>query len=294
MARKKRAVARRLFDFADVLGGRSILRVTAGPGLEPVLLSLDRPRSPRARAAGRQCYRVHRLLGGEWQALDLAPTAERYSLAQPLQGGRWLLVRTWANGTADHNARVHGPDGHPVGSFHAGDGIEDVQTTEQGHVWVSYFDEGVFGDNPLARNGLVCLGEGGTPLFRFADLADPVVASMADCYALNVCSGKEVWLCYYTDFPLVQLLEGTLAGWWPMPVHGAHGFAVDAGRVLLGSSYHRKESLFLGKLGTPAFEEVVPRGEDGQPLRRFRAFGRRHLLYLGTEEALSVVDLREL
>jgi hypothetical protein len=203
-------------------------------------------------------------------------------------------VRGRAGGEQDHNAHVHGPDGAPVSSFHAGDGIEDVQVTEQGHAWVSYFDEGVFGDSALGRNGLVSLDAGGKPVFRFSDLADPVATSMADCYALNVCSGKEVWLCYYTDFPLVQLLEGTLAGWWQIPVDGSHGFAAAGGRVLLGGGYDSKDSLFLGELGSEHFEELTPVDEAGRPLKRFRAFGRRHLLYLATEAALHAVDLRAL
>jgi hypothetical protein len=226
-----------------------------------------------------------------------------------------LLVRSRADAEADHNAHVYGPDGSPLGSFHAGDGIADVQVTEQGHAWISYFDEGVFGFTSLGRNGLVSLGPTGKAVFRFGeliglatpvvqpsgaawtrfgDLAGPVLGSMADCYALNVCSGKEVWLCYYTDFPLVQLIEGTIAGWWPMSIHGSHGFAVAGGRVLLGGSYDKKESLFLGDLDTLHFRELTLVGKAKEPLRCFRAFGRRHLLYLATKTALHAVDLRSL
>lgn len=79
-----------------------------------------------------------------------------------------------------------------------------------------------------------------------------------------------------------------------MPVAGSHGFAVDGRRVLLGGSYESKESLFLGRLDELNFEEVLPADEERQPVRNFRAFGRRHLLYLVTEGALRVVDLRTL
>src|SRR5262249_35994660 len=149
----------------------------------------------------------------------------------------------------DRNACVYEADGRPAASFHTGDGVADVQATREGRIWVSYFDEGVFGDTPLSRHGLVCLDLRGSAVFRFGDLADDVVRSMADCYALNVCSGKEVWLCYYTDFPLVELMEGRLAGSWPAPVAGAHAFAVGGGRVLLGGSYQKKQSLFLAHIG---------------------------------------------
>jgi hypothetical protein len=109
---------------------------------------------------------------------------------------------------------------------------------------------------------------------------------------LNVCSDRETWLYYYTDFPVVRLVDGKLAGSWAMPVRGSQGFAVDGERVLLGGSYDKKDSLFLGALETPEFQERTPVGEGGEPLKQFRAFGRRHGLYLTTEEALYVVDLR--
>ena len=178
-----------------------------------------------------------------------------------------------------------------------------------------YFDEGVFGDTSLGCNGLVSLDPDGTPVCRFGDLiglaatevrpsgmvvthfgelAGTVLGSMADCYALNVCSGKEVWLYYYTDFPMVQLIEGTIAGWWPVPVKGSHGFAVAGGRVLMAGGYNSKDSLFLGGLGDSDFQELTPVNEAGEPLTRFRAFGRRHLLYLATEAVLHFVDLRSL
>jgi hypothetical protein len=308
VAKTKRIVTKQLFDLASVLQGRHLISVTVGPALEPILLSLEQPPGyrtqtdhgsfPRNRAGNPNQFRIHHLIGLDWNSLDLAPTRETHQFVQPLPGQPpwWLLVRSRADSEQDHNAHVHGADGSPVASYHAGDAIADVQATAQGHAWISYFDEGVFGDTTLGRNGLVCLDLGGTPVFRFGNLADPVVQSMADCYALNVCSGKEVWLCYHTDFPLVQLIEGTIAGWWSIPVHGSHAFAVDGGRVLLGSSYGRlhKDSLFLGKLDTLDFQELTPTDNTGHPLKRCHAFGRRHLLYLATEAALHVVDLRSL
>lgn len=47
-------------------------------------------------------------------------------------------------GEIPRNAHVFGKGGEHGASFHAGDGIEDVQADRQGRFWVSYFDEGVF------------------------------------------------------------------------------------------------------------------------------------------------------
>jgi hypothetical protein len=304
MATTRRAVARKVLELAPVLEGRHLITVTAGPSLDAVVLSLEQPPDYRVRTANasfskRQAthpnrFRIHFQAGEEWGCLDLQPTPENYHAVQPLPQHRWLLVRGRAGGEDDRNAHIYEADGTLAHSFHAGDGIADVQATERGSVWVSYFDEGVFGDTALGQSGLACFDWEGRPAFRLGDLADPVLTSMADCYALNVCSDRETWLYFYTDFPLVRLLDRKVAAHWMIPITGSHGFAVDGVRVLLGGSYNKKETLFLGRLDNLDFEEVTPVDEEGQPLRKFRAFGRRHLLYLATEEDLHVIDLRTL
>jgi hypothetical protein len=304
MGTKKSIVARQLLNFAAVLGSRHLINISVGPSLDLVVLSLEQTPDyrtstahasfPKERAKTPNCFRVHYQAGEEWVGLDLPPTAENYHAVQPLPRHRWLLVRGRADDEEDRNAHVYEADGTPAYSFHAGDGIADVQATERGSVWVSYFDEGVFGYTPLGQAGLVCLDQGGRPIFRLTGLGDPVVKSMADCYALNVCSDREVWLYFYTDFPLVRLLDKTIGGHWAMSVHGSHAFAVDGDRVLLAGSYKERESLFLGRLDTLVFQEFTPVDEQEQPLRTFRAFGRRHRLYLETKEGPYAVDLREL
>lgn len=303
MAKQKRTTAERLLDFGGQLGDRHLITVAVGPSFDPVLLSLEQEpdyrRStahgsfPKHRAGSPNRYRVHYPADEQWCFLDLPPTTENYHAVQPLRDGRWLLVRGRAD-RSDHNAHLFEADGTPGLKFHAGDGIADVQATERGRVWVSYFDEGVFGDDPLSQSGLACFDGDGRPVFRLGDLPDPVLKSMADCYALNVCSDRETWLYFYTDFPLVRLLDGKVAGSWRMPVAGSHGFAVDRERVLLAGSYDRRESLFLGRFDTLEFEELTPADQEGEPLRKFRAFGRRGHLFLATDESLFVVDLNGL
>ncbi len=304
MAKAKRTEAALVLRFADVIGDRHLITATVGPALEPVLLSLGR--APDYRTSGTHAtflkkhaaqsndFRVHYRAGADWAALDLLPTTENYHHVQTLRGGRWLLVRGRAASERDRNVRVYEVDGTPGPAFHAGDGVEDVQATEGGQIWVSYFDEGVFGDTPLGRAGLACLDPDGRPAFRLTDLTDPVLQSMADCYALNVRSDREAWLCFYTDFPLVRLVDWRVAGHWRVPVAGSHGFAVTGDRVLFGGSYTKPHALFLGRLGTTRFVELTPAAAGGGPLRKFWAFGRRHLLFLATADALYSVDLAAL
>lgn len=304
MAKQRWTTAKHLMGFADLLGDRHLITVAAGPDLDPVMLSLGQAPDyrvekanasfPKHRAASPNRYRVHFRADEEWYHLDLSPTTESYHAMQPLPYGQWLLVRGRATGWTDRNAHVYESDGTPGLAFHAGDGIADVQSTERGRVWVSYFDEGVFGDNPLGQSGLVCFDQHGEPAFRLGDQPDSILKSMADCYALNVCSDRETWLYFYTDFPLVRLFDGKVAGSWQIPIAGSHAFALNEDRVLLGGSYDRRDVLFLGGLGESNFEEITPVDGHGQPLQRFRTFGRRDRLFLATEEAVYVVDLTDL
>ena len=96
-----------------------------------------------------------------------------------------------------------------------GDAIESIQTVADGRIWVSYFDEGVFGGG-IGRQGLVCFDSSGKHLFKYAEFAETNDLPMiCDCYALNVDASGDVWLNYYTDFPLVRLREYKLDKVWP-------------------------------------------------------------------------------
>jgi hypothetical protein len=87
-----------------------------------------------------------------------------------------------------------------------GDGINSVQTTDEGMIWTSYFDEGVFGNyrwnQPMGASGLNCFDSAGRILWEFKPPAG--FDSICDCYSLNV-ANNAVWTCYYTDFPLVKI-----------------------------------------------------------------------------------------
>lgn len=304
MAMPKKIVAQRLFDFASVIGDRHLINATVGPRLDPIVLSLEQQPDYRIeknhgsfakkRADRLNSFRLHSLVGGEWTSVDLEATNENFHFCQSFGDGQWLLVRGRAKGNVDQNAHVYGPNGRRLVSFHVGDGIEDVQATERDDIWVSYFDEGIFGDSDLGHSGLACFDPEGLPTFRFTALADPVVGSMADCYAFNAISSREVWLYYYTDFPLVKLVDNEISASWQMPVAGSHGFAVDGGRVLLGGSYSEKESLFLVALPKLEFQACRAVDDHGEPLAKFHVFGRRHHLYIQTEQALFLVDLKSI
>ena len=299
-------VARRKVDLEQELPGRTIDSFDVGPRGEPLFLSLDGEPDrrfvdasgasfPKLFADSRTDYRIHYRVAGEtWHDVALAPTRENLAYVQPLPGERWLAVRARAQGDQDRNAHVYDANGRLLHSFPAGDGIQEVQTDEAGSIWVSYFDEGVFGETTLGRKGLVCLSDAGELLFDFAAQSHACVGSMADCYALNVASPSEVWLRYYTDFPLVRIVDGRIADVWNgLPAEGSPAFAIAGHRALFAGGYRQRDKLVLVDLSTRRGKTLIAVDDRGQPIA-WHAIGRGSILHLVAEEGLYEIDLSTL
>lgn len=303
MAKKPTSItARKVAEFAEIIGERHCICANVGPQLDPVILSLASPLNYRIetgrgsfakqRADHPNQYAIHFRAGEDWLQVALPETNEIYHNVQPLGKDQWLAVRGRSEGDDDCNAHVFDASGRRLRSFPAGDGIQEVQTDEAGKIWVSYFDEGVFGDCKLSHSGLVCLDDQGRCVFDFLKIPHPCVSSMADCYALNVCSSREVWLCYYTDFPLVQVLDHKLANVWPkFPISGSPGFAVLRNRTLFSGGYKKRESLFAVDLQSLRPRDFLPVDPEGKRIRKFAAFGRHSSLFLVTHESMFEVEL---
>lgn len=200
------------------MAGSTYVQSSIGPNQELLLLSFDRPfpydRGQSSSPSGPLVYKIHRLGPAGWElAQTFAPSGKRYSFAQPLPAGRWLLVEARAGKGNEANADIFSNSGIILSSFHAGDGIEHVQTTAAGEIWIGYFDEGVFGGGELGQSGLVCLSENGESLLQYwSEIAEPnALPGIDDCYAVNVSAEDEVWLDYYSHFPLVRLQDKKLA-----------------------------------------------------------------------------------
>ena len=184
-----------------------------------VLMEEGRPSAP-ARNAGIDSVlgwlntppNAHVLLhwkGGSAQSLRVENRLNLRTTqhVQPFEDG-WLLGEARCG-----NARILDPKGQVLRSLDLGDASQHVQTSRDGRIWVGYFDEGVFGRG-IGQSGLVCFDPMGRPIFRYAELAaEHDLPHIADCYTLNV-ADDSVLVCYYTDFPLVRLVDFRLDRVW--------------------------------------------------------------------------------
>ena len=299
----RQLTATKLLIIADVLSGWHLISASAGPDGAPVFLAAEHPpesrtgpggKGPKRRTRLPLAYRIIVPHSNDVTVIDLPPTQERLSFAQPLGPEQWLAAPPRSSGAS--NVSISSKDGQRLRSLHLGDAIEDIQTTRSGHIWASYFDEGVFGDDALGQEGAICFSQDGQPMFRYNQLAEQQgFPFIADCYAMNVCSDEETWLYLYTDFPLVRIVQGQVKQvWHTIPVHGAHAFAIAEPLALFAGGYHKRQSLFLVRLDTNAVEEMQPVTDEGAPIAMVTAFGRGSRLYLRDEQSLFSIDLAQL
>lgn len=180
-----------------------------------------------------------------------------FPLVQPLPDGAYLLVGSrceWRPDGPEKNAVIVGADGEVVRRGTLGDGIQDVQTDRDGGIWVSYFDEGVFGNfgwgapgpPPLGSAGLVLWSGELTKEWEFTDGGSTLIS---DCYALNV-SDDGVLACSYTDFPLIRIRDDVVSVAPTDGIVGPAGILADGDTIAVIDAHARTRRILIGQFGS--------------------------------------------
>lgn len=230
---------------------------------------------------------------------------------QPLPDDRVLAVGTrarWRQDGPDRNAIIYSADGTALTAQTLGDGIEHVFTTSTGHVWVGYFDEGVYGNygwgdtddrEPIGSCGLARFSPDLKADWRFPSNVNNPWGAISDCYALNVDADTDTaWTCYYTGFPIVGIHQGALTG-----RHGdgtaARALITDGSRIALyGGHGTDRDRLVAGQLtddrmqSTRHYRLALP---DGRKLPGdARVIGRGTDLHILTSHDWYRLDLGDI
>ncbi len=105
----------------------------------------------------------------------------------------------------------------------------------------------------------------------------------------------EVWLCYYTEFPLVQLRGGRVARHWSAPVAGSNAFAIGSGHCLFQGGYHKRNVYALAALESSVEPRIVRQftlvDDAGNALVPSRMTARGDAIYLVVGTALYRLDI---
>ena len=223
-----------------------------GAGQTIAAFSVDHTGQPLVLWAGDGSAAIQRP-GRDAIVLHEPPPA--YPTLQSLPDGRLVVVGSRAecrDGVAENNAYVYGTDGSLERMGCLGDGIEHVQTSADGSIWVGYFDEGVYGNDGWGSPGPEPVGSPGivrfTPGLEVAwEYPLHESATIDDCYALNVV-GDEVWACCYSDFDVIRIRDGLIRS-WSNEVEGARAIAISGDSVALFGGYGKDhDRLVIGSL----------------------------------------------
>jgi hypothetical protein len=118
---------------------------------------------------------------------------------------------------------------------------------------------------------------------------------ICDCYALNVESDADVWLYYYTDFPLVHLRHQKVQSVWNMSIEGSSSFAISGHRVLFRGGYEDRDTYHLFALNRNGRVELLKQcqlaDETGQKITAERVVGRGSSLYVLSNASVYRVDV---
>ena len=199
--------------------------------------------------------------------------------------GRWLVAVS--RSAEEPLSRIIGPEGGEVRRLQLGDGVEHVQIDEAGHVWVGWFDEGVFGNQglfgdrmtwsypglsePPSRFGLAAFDEHGS-LVAHAPYGVGIIG-IADCDALTV-MGRTAWACTYTGFPVLSVTVGQPSRRWATKLMGPKAIAVRPPYVLAAGGYE-PSVVGLGP-GSDCVALVRLDGERGETVAEWRLPFKTH------------------
>lgn len=294
--------AKLVADLHDVLEGWSDA-VAFGVGLdgaiyasahrahESLVVQENGATFPKSRFDEPTDYLIVRWKDGELRKIVARETiAVRY--VQPYPNGVLLVGArcVYRQSGPEQNAVAIDWSGREIARFTLGDGIADVRTTSDA-IWVSFFDEGVFGNygwnKPLGEDGLVSFDLHGEKRWAY-DAAAARTGTISDAYALNVAADDDVWVYFYTDFPIVRIHRGAYQSWGTGEA-GANALAVHSNRVLLAGDYKNSSRARIARLGGGDREELVLRDHHGTPFDRvvYRGVGER--LYAFAHREVSVI-----
>jgi len=280
-----------LFLFVEVSGSSSVVETFQhGVGI-----------FPRAKMEVPKRFCLQRMSGGSLRSIDLPLLDVTFPRVDTFPDGRILLASPRCSWRAQHDYDLNGiifdPGTGRSRRMLLGDGIDSMQIDRLGRIWVSYIDEGIFGNfgwgtpgpPPVGSSGLACFSASGEKLWEFPGSTG---YDITDCYALNV-SGSEAAIFFYTDFPICRISGDYRLSFWKTDLQGCHAFALSETEALFSGQYKEPPDLaHIGRLVAGELTEtrrirlLMPDGTS-RPGGRLQGRGR-HLYHFDAENVCCV------
>ncbi|MEM1261415.1 MAG: hypothetical protein AAGH76_03385 [Pseudomonadota bacterium] len=221
---------------------------------------------PRSRMSDAKKFTLVMLSNGAQEVLELPPLRVTFPLIDVFPDGRVLVSgsRSQWRGADDFdlNGLVIDPSACSERSFLLGDGIESSAVDSCGRIWVSYFDEGIFGNfgwghpgpKPIGSPGLNCFSHTGSLIWSFPVQSE--IEPISDCYAMNV-SGESVAVYAYTEFDLCRISPDLKIETFTTGLKGCHHFAITDTKVMFTGQYDDDISVgYTGELADGRLRDI--------------------------------------
>jgi hypothetical protein len=264
---------------------------------------------PRTKMGGRRCAMLCIQKGDNEKWVNLE-TEATFPFVDLFPSGDIIVCgsrcRRLHDGKGELNATVYSDEGSVISRHSFGDGIEDLAVDELGRIWVSYFDEGVYGNfgwgndeesRPNGSSGLVCFGSDGRKLWEFEayDGSDNRVY-IDDAYALNVHRARAK-VFFYSDFAITDIDPSFNTTTYGTDLRGCHAFASSGQRFLFSGGYG--ENANKGHLCQIAsdgrFKSLLVEfaKEDGSKFKEGHFRGRGPALYYFEKNGVWAADVSD-
>lgn len=290
-----------LCDLSNELEGRYFSRICVGAHRDILVLSTEQEHiGTNFRLKESASFRIHHWRDRQIREIQLPPSDASYHLAEVSEENYLCIAANRVD--EKRNAHLFDGRGHLLHSYDLGVSIADIQISTNNQIWVAYMDEGIFGmeEGALSQQGLCCFDAQGNRTFGFFDdiVSNPAngLDSIFDCYALNVVSSRDVWLCYYTEFPLVHLHDYQVQTIFQpsAEVIGSGTFAISGTCRLFTGGYHYGGQIFWRDEASGRQVEIEAVNETGQPVVWERAKGRGADLFLCDGGKVYMLSLNEI
>lgn len=167
----------------------------------------------------------------------------KYPIIRRLTDDRFLVLD--ARSDEGNNAVIYDFYGNLIQKFLAGDGIQDV-IVHFDKIIISYFDEGVCGNEGPNNDGLAVFDFSGKQVYGFNSSTNS--GQILDCYCLCKHGANKVLFYPYDEFKVYELDLATLevvSFKTPKEFKGASAMSSVEDNIIFHSSYDHKSSFFL-------------------------------------------------
>lgn len=159
---------------------------------------------------------------------------------------KWLILNGQTK-IGENNALIFDLDcpDHSV-AFYAGVSIADVLVTNN-FIVCTYFDEGVYGDCEVAREGLAAFNHRGEFQHGYKSHFGSEAFAVDDCYAACNTEGDEIAFCAYTGFQLVKwniAIKSQAGVEIPKILHSPFALTCNGDEFYFHSKYNSRKTIF--------------------------------------------------